>query len=45
VDHFVEVFREARVDAALAAGIFHRGEIAIPDLKAALARAGVEVRP
>ncbi len=45
VQHFIDVFREARVDAALAAGVFHRAEIAIPDLKRALRAAGVEARP
>ncbi|HLS41372.1 MAG TPA: imidazole glycerol phosphate synthase subunit HisF [Ornithinicoccus sp.] len=44
VGHFVEVFREADVDAALAAGVFHSGEVRIPDLKAQLAAAGIEVR-
>jgi cyclase len=43
--HFVQVFREARVDAALAASVFHSGEIAIPHLKKQLLAAGVEVRP
>lgn len=41
---FLDAFSKARVDAALAAGIFHRGEVAIPDLKAWLQKAGVEVR-
>lgn len=44
-DHFVEVFREADADAALAATVFHSGQIGIPALKATLADAGVEVRP
>ena len=44
VQHFVDVFRQARVDAALAASVFHSGEIAIPDLKKALQRAEIEVR-
>jgi cyclase len=43
-EHFVEVFREADVDGALAATVFHSGHIAIPDLKRALAAAGLEVR-
>ena len=43
--HFARVFREARVDGALAASVFHSGEIAIPDLKAYLRSAGIEVRP
>jgi cyclase len=44
VEHFAEVFQAARVDAALAAGVFHSGEIAIPNLKRALRGAGIEVR-
>ena len=43
--HFAAVFREARVDGALAASVFHGGAIAIPALKAYLRSAGVEVRP
>lgn len=43
--HFIEVFRAADVDAALAASVFHAGSIAIPELKQALAAAGIEVRP
>jgi cyclase len=43
--HFIEVFREADVDAALAATVFHSGQIPIPELKQALAQAGIEVRP
>jgi imidazole glycerol-phosphate synthase subunit HisF len=44
-DHFERVFREAGVDAALAASVFHSGAIAIPDLKRSLRAAGIEVRP
>jgi len=44
-DHFVEVFERADVDAALAATVFHSGQIPIPQLKQSLARAGIEVRP
>lgn len=43
-DHFVAVFREADVDAALAASVFHTGAIAIPDLKDHLSAHGIEVR-
>jgi phosphoribosylformimino-5-aminoimidazole carboxamide ribotide isomerase len=43
-EHFTQVFREARVDAALAAGVFHRNEILIPDLKRLLRDQGVPVR-
>lgn len=42
--HFLEVFHLARVDGALAATVFHSGQIAIPDLKEMLAANGVEVR-
>ena len=42
--HFVEVFRDAGVDAALAASVFHSGELAIPDLKRDLRNADIEVR-
>jgi cyclase len=42
--HFAQVFREADVDAALAASVFHSGEIRIPDLKRELRAAGIEVR-
>ncbi|HEX4152757.1 MAG TPA: HisA/HisF-related TIM barrel protein [Steroidobacteraceae bacterium] len=44
IRHFAEVFREAEVDAALAASVFHSGDIAIPDLKRQLHAAGIEVR-
>ena len=44
VAHFVDAFREADVDAALAASVFHSGAIAIPDLKRELDAAGIEVR-
>ena len=43
--HFTDVFREARVDGALAASVFHSGAIAIPDLKRELRSHGIEVRP
>ena len=45
IEHFVQVFRGARVDAALAASVFHSGALRIPDLKAQLRLAGIEVRP
>ncbi len=44
-EHFAEVFREAAVDGALAASVFHDGIIAIPDLKAWLRTQAIEVRP
>jgi cyclase len=43
--HFVEVFRSAHADAALAASVFHSGEIAIPELRRELRAHGIEVRP
>jgi imidazole glycerol-phosphate synthase subunit HisF len=43
-EHFVDVFRTARADAALAASVFHSGDIAIPYLKRYLQSADVEVR-
>ena len=42
--HFVDVFRQADSDAALAASVFHSGAIRIPALKRELRAAGVEVR-
>ncbi len=43
-EHFRDVFQRAGVDGALAASVFHKGTIRIPDLKAYLAREGVCVR-
>lgn len=45
VAHFISVFEQADVDAALAATVFHSGQISIPELKQSLAQAGIEVRP
>ena len=45
IAHFSAVFAQAKVDAALAASVFHSGEIAIPALKKALLADGIEVRP
>lgn len=42
--HFVEVFQGADVSGALAASIFHFGQVRIGDVKAAVAAAGLEVR-
>ncbi|MEI5984792.1 MULTISPECIES: imidazole glycerol phosphate synthase subunit HisF [Sphingobacterium] len=42
--HFVDVFQEAQVDAALAASVFHYGEILIPELKNTLQNQGIPVR-
>ena len=45
VEHFTSVFEQARVDAALAASVFHSGAIIISELKRDLRAAGIEVRP
>jgi cyclase len=45
VAHMAEVLTEGRASAALAASVFHFGEIRIAEAKAALLAAGVEVRP
>ena len=44
-EHFREVFTVANVDGALAASVFHSGNILIPDLKRYLKQQRVEVRP
>lgn len=44
IEDFERAFGEAHVDAALAAGVFHRRELAIPVLKSALSNRGIEVR-
>jgi imidazole glycerol-phosphate synthase subunit HisF len=43
-EHFAAVFSQGGADAALAASIFHFGEIAIPDLKQYLNEQGISVR-
>lgn len=43
--HFAAVFTEAQVDGALAASVFHSGELTISDLKAYLLARGIGVRP
>jgi cyclase len=42
--HFRDVFIRAGVDAALAASVFHSGEIRIRELKRELQAAGIPVR-
>jgi glutamine amidotransferase/cyclase len=44
VEHFSEVFEAADVEAALAAGIFHRREVPIEAVKQHLSASGVEIR-
>ncbi len=43
-EHFRDAFRDADVDGALAASVFHSGEIHIGDLKRYLAGRGIVVR-
>jgi cyclase len=44
MDHFKEVLAFGKADAALAASIFHYGEIAIPELKKYLKEQGIAIR-
>jgi len=44
MEHFSEIFLEGKADAALAASIFHFGEIPIPQLKNFLKRQNIPVR-
>lgn len=43
-EHFKDVFDDAQVDGALAASVFHSGEIYIPELKRYLQNTGFEIR-
>lgn len=45
MEHFAALFHEEAADAALAASVFHGGQIAIPDLKRYLRERHIEVRP
>jgi cyclase len=44
IQDFVDVFKISNADAALAASVFHYGEILIPDLKKVLQNNNIEVR-
>lgn len=44
MSHFADVFYEGKADAALAASVFHSGEIPVPELKRWLAGQGISVR-
>jgi cyclase len=44
-EHFADVFREADVDGALAASVFHSGAIDVVDLKSWLRSVGLPIRP
>lgn len=43
-EHFRDVFEQADVDGALAATVFHSGQIAVPELKTWLLQQGITVR-
>ena len=44
VQHFIDTFKVGKADAALAASVFHFGEIPIPELKKELKENNIEVR-
>jgi len=44
MDHFIDCFTLGKADAALAASIFHFGEIKIPDLKSFLKEKNITIR-
>lgn len=44
MEHFRDAFTQGKADAALAASVFHFGEIAIKDLKCYLREEGISVR-
>ena len=44
VEHFSEVFKKTKVEAALAAGIFHREEVPIEAVKEHMRDEGIETR-
>ncbi len=43
-EHFLEVFTETKAEAALAAGIFHRNEVPVQNVKKYLESKGIEIR-
>ena len=44
LEHFAEVFRETNCDAALAASLFHFGELTVPQVKEYLNSVGIPAR-
>lgn len=44
LEHFSQVFEETGCDAALAASLFHFGELTVPQVKEFLRRKNVPVR-
>ena len=45
IQHFVDVFNDAKVDGALAASVFHKNVFSIADVKSAMYNNGIAVRP
>lgn len=43
-EHFLEVFKSGNIDAALAASVFHFGEIELKELKAYLSKENINIR-
>ena len=44
IDHFIDAFMLGKADAALAASVFHFGEIKLPELKSYLSERGIPIR-
>jgi cyclase len=44
LEHFYEAFAAGGAQAALAAGLFHYGQLTIPQVKKYLSEKGIEVR-
>lgn len=44
IQHFIDTFKDGKADAALAASVFHFGEIPIQELKKELKKNNIEVR-
>jgi len=44
INHFIDVFKQADVDGALAASVFHKGIIDMTELKRTLKATDIEVR-
>jgi cyclase len=44
MEHFIGAFKDGKADAALAASIFHFGEIKIPELKSFLKQQAINIR-
>lgn len=42
--HFIDAFKQGKADAALAASIFHFGEVSVPELKQFLIKNGIHMR-